>query len=51
MSEAKTTPAALIVLAWIIVGIPATWGIYNTVLNARKLFIAAPAATAPAHTP
>ena len=43
---AKTSPA-LIFAAWLIVAIPATWGIYNTALNAKKLFTAPPAGTAP----
>jgi len=25
-------------LAWLVVSIPAGWGVYNTVLNAIKLF-------------
>ncbi len=44
MAETKETPVALILVAWLIVGIPAAWGVYNTVLNARKLFVA-PVAT------
>jgi hypothetical protein len=49
MSETRTTSPLLIVAAWLIVGIPAAWGIYNTALNAKKLFTApAPAAAAPA---
>ena len=27
-----------LVLAWAFVGIPLLWGIYNTILNAIKLF-------------
>jgi hypothetical protein len=45
MSEQKKTSALAIAVAWLIVGIPAGWGVYNTVLNARKLF------TAPAVVP
>ena len=44
MSEAKTTSPLLIVAAWLIVGIPAAWGVYNTALNAKKLFAAPPPA-------
>jgi len=44
MSETKTTSPLLIAAAWLIVGIPAAWGVYNTALNARKLFIAPPPA-------
>jgi hypothetical protein len=40
MSETRTTSPLLIVAAWLIVGIPASWGVYNTALNAKKLFVA-----------
>lgn len=33
----KTSPATIL-LAWLVVAIPAAWGVYNTVLNALKLF-------------
>ena len=33
----KTSPS-LIVAAWFVVSIPAAWGVYNTLLNALKLF-------------
>jgi hypothetical protein len=49
-NESKTSPA-LIAAAWLVVSIPLTWGIYNTAMNAAKLFTEAPAApTAPAST-
>ena len=48
MTETTKTPVALIAVAWLIVGVPAAWGVYNTVLNARKLFTAPPAPMAPA---
>jgi hypothetical protein len=53
MSETKATSPLLIVAAWLIVGIPAGWGVYNTALNAKKLFVApAPAAAVtPASAP
>ncbi len=35
--ERKTSPA-LIVFAWMVVSIPLAWGVYNTALNAMKLF-------------
>ncbi|TCK75292.1 MFS transporter small subunit [Acidipila rosea] len=35
--EKKTSPAAVF-LAWLVVAIPAAWGVYNTALNAAKLF-------------
>ena len=37
INEKKTSPA-LIVAAWLLVSIPAAWGIYYTLLNALKLF-------------
>ncbi len=36
-NEKKTSPA-LIFAAWLLVSIPAAWGIYFTFLNALKLF-------------
>ena len=54
MADPKPTSAGLIAAAWLVVSLPLTWGIYNTGLNAAKLFThlhAAPAAaTAPAAT-
>ena len=48
--QTKTSPA-LVAVAWAVVSIPLVWGIYNTALNASKLFTSpAPAATAPATT-
>jgi hypothetical protein len=45
-SESSTT---VLVLAWLLVGVPLGWGVYNTVRNSQKLFQTAPAqATAPA---
>jgi hypothetical protein len=40
MSDTNVKPSsgALIALAWLIVLIPAGWGVYNTVLAAAKLF-------------
>jgi hypothetical protein len=43
MSETKTSPL-LVAAAWLIVGIPAAWGVYNTALNAKKLFVTPPPA-------
>jgi hypothetical protein len=37
-AQRENTPRALIFAAWLIVAIPAGWGVYNTVLNAMKLF-------------
>jgi MFS family permease len=37
VSRATTSPA-VVLLAWIVVGVPLAWGVYETVLNAMKLF-------------
>ena len=37
-SNVKKSSSALILLAWLVVSIPAAWGVYNTALNAAKLF-------------
>lgn len=36
--EKVTTSPVSIALAWLVVALPAAWGIYNTVLRAAKLF-------------
>jgi hypothetical protein len=41
----KKSSAGLILVAWLIVGVPLGWGVYNTLLNSMKLFQPAPAAT------
>ena len=39
MSEnTKPSSTATILLAWLVVGIPLAWGVYNTLLSAMKLF-------------
>ena len=38
MAETKHTSAGLIAAAWLVVSLPLAWGIYNTGLNAAKLF-------------
>ncbi|HZU32459.1 MAG TPA: hypothetical protein VFB79_15185 [Candidatus Angelobacter sp.] len=49
MEQVKKTPAALVALAWLLVGIPWGWGVTQLWKNAQKLFTAPPpAATAPA---
>jgi uncharacterized protein HemX len=52
----KPSSSALVAVAWLVVSLPLAWGIYNTGLNAAKLFThlhqpaaAAPGPTAPAH--
>ena len=49
MSEnTKKSSPAMILLAWVLVGVPLTWGVYNTLLNSMKLFQAPAAPAAPA---
>ena len=49
MSEdTKKSSGAMILLAWVLVGVPLTWGVYNTLLNSMKLFQAPAATAAPA---
>jgi hypothetical protein len=55
MEQAKKTPVALVILAWLFVGVPWGWGVAQLWKNAQKLFqsppvAAAPAAPAPAST-
>ena len=38
MTKETKSPAALVLLAWLFVGIPLGWGVYNTVRNSMKLF-------------
>lgn len=38
MSDSLKSRLAVILLAWLLVGIPLGWGIYNTLLNSMKLF-------------
>jgi hypothetical protein len=47
MESTKKSSAGMILLAWLLVGVPLSWGVYNTLLNSMKLFQAAPAAAAP----
>ena len=48
MTEERTSPPLLIVAAWLIVIVPAAWGLTYTVQNAAKLFAAPAAASIPA---
>jgi len=43
----KKSSPAMILAAWVLVGVPLTWGVYNTLLNSMKLF-QAPTVTVPA---
>jgi hypothetical protein len=48
MSEnTKKSSPVVILAAWVLVGVPLTWGVYNTLLNSMKLF-QAPASSVPA---
>jgi hypothetical protein len=38
MEATKKTSPVLVAVAWAVVSIPLAWGIYNTGLNAAKLF-------------
>ncbi|HXO04259.1 MAG TPA: hypothetical protein VN884_01375 [Candidatus Sulfotelmatobacter sp.] len=42
VDKVKRSSGALILLAWLIVGVPLGWGVYNTVLSSIKLFQAVP---------
>jgi hypothetical protein len=45
MAEQTKSSPLLILLAWIFVGIPLSWGVYNTVRNSMKLFQTTPPPT------
>jgi hypothetical protein len=47
MTNNRKSSAISILVAWIVVGLPAGWGVYNTVKNSMKLF-QKPAITLPA---
>jgi hypothetical protein len=38
MTTKTKSSSALILLAWLFVGLPLGWGVYNTVRNSMKLF-------------
>ncbi len=46
MQESRKTSPVLVAVAWAVVSVPLVWGIYNTALNAAKLFTSPPAAVA-----
>jgi hypothetical protein len=47
-SEApRKTPYTLLIVSWLVVLIPATWGVTQTVKNSLKLFTAPPPASQP----
>jgi MFS family permease len=37
-SDSAVTPTAVVVLAWLAVGLPLAWGVYRTALSAAKFF-------------
>jgi hypothetical protein len=44
----RKSSAAAILFAWLLVGVPLGWGVYNTLMNSMKLFqrpAAAPSAS------
>jgi hypothetical protein len=46
--SAIKSPAWLVALAWLLVALPLSWGLYQSVLKSRPLFVGPPAHTAPA---
>jgi hypothetical protein len=34
----KKSSGMMILLAWLVVGVPLGWGVYNTLLSSMKLF-------------
>jgi hypothetical protein len=42
MENVKKTPAVLVLLAWLFVGLPWAWGITQLWKNARQLFVSPP---------
>lgn len=46
--DTKNSSSAMILFAWLLVGVPLGWGVYNTLLNSMKLFQAPPVVTVPA---
>ena len=48
MEQVKKTPAVLVLLAWLFVGVPWGWGVAQLWKNAQKLFQSPPPASAPA---
>jgi hypothetical protein len=53
MSKAGKTSVITLFAAWVVVSVPLGWGIYNTALNAAKLFYRTvpPAGTQTHHVP
>jgi hypothetical protein len=36
--DTQKSSAAMILLAWLLVGVPLGWGVYNTLLSSMALF-------------
>ncbi len=48
----QKSPPWLIALAWILVSLPLSWGLYQSILKSKPLFMGpAPAVAAPSPTP
>ncbi len=49
MNEGPTrSPAWLIALAWIVVALPLSWGLYQSILKSKPLFMGPAPAASPA---
>jgi hypothetical protein len=44
----KKSSPVMILFAWLLIGVPLAWGVYNTVLSSQKLFQPAAVTSAPA---
>ena len=44
----RKSPAWLVALAWIVVALPLSWGLYQSVMKSKPLFAAPAAPTVPA---
>jgi hypothetical protein len=45
-SNETKTPVVILVVAWLIVGVPAAWGVTQTINKSMALFQSSPAAAA-----
>ncbi len=46
----RTTSPLLLIAAWLVVGVPAAWGVSQTVMRSMDLFRSTPAILTPATT-
>jgi hypothetical protein len=37
-SDTEKSSGLSLLVAWVVVGVPLAWGVYNTLLNSMKLF-------------